>query len=538
MGDLDTGACSIAGLTGWAAATWSEAEAIADTQDGGRRLSYAALGRAVDHTAAAYVASGLQPGDAVAIWAPNIWEWTVSALAVFRAGCVLVPVNTRFKGREAAYVLGKARCRMLLTVNGFLDTDYPAMLAPFRDELAHLEEVVVLRGASAPATVGCTELLSRATAEATADVVRRSAAADHPDRLDDTSLVMFTSGTTGMPKGAEVRGSAIIAAFAHYTAAIGARPDDRMLVINPFFHAFGFNGATIPCLLSGATIVPHAVFEPTAVLEKIEAERISLLPGPPAIFQALLNHPHLDRYDVSSLRACVTGAASIPEEMVVQMRARLGFERVMTAYGMTETSGLATICRPDDDPKTIATTSGCALEGVELRVVDDAGDDVAVGAPGELLVRGYQVMKGYLDDPEQTAAAIDAAGWLHTGDVVVMDDRGYIDITDRKKDMFIVGGFNVYPAEIERVMIEHPAVGQVAVVGVDDERLGEVGVAFVVPAPGDPPDHEALIAWCREQMANYKVPRRIWLVDSLPLNPSGKVLKYELRAQAQAWARR
>ena len=315
MGDLNAGAMSIAGLVGWATQQWADREAIADTQEGGRRLTYAELGQAIDHTAAAYVASGLEPGDAVAVWAPNVWEWTVAGLAVFRAGGVLVPVNTRFKGREAAYVLGKARCRMLLTVNGFLGTDYAALLAPHRAELTDLAEVVVLRGDVPPGTTGCDELLARPTPEAAEEVLRRSAAAT--EQLDATSLVMFTSGTTGMPKGAEIRGASIIRAFAHYAASLGAVAGDRMLIINPFFHAFGFNGATLPCLMTGSTNVPHAVFEPTEVLQKIQDERISLLPGPPAVFQALLNHPRLGEFDISSLRACITGAASIPEEMVV-----------------------------------------------------------------------------------------------------------------------------------------------------------------------------------------------------------------------------
>jgi acyl-CoA synthetase (AMP-forming)/AMP-acid ligase II len=257
------------------------------------------------------------------------------------------------------------------------------------------------------------------------------------------------------------------------------------------------------------------------------------MPGAPAIFQSLLNHPDLDDYDLSSLKRCVTGAATIPVEMVVQMRERLGMERVITAFGMTETHGIVTICRPEDDPETIATTSGRAIPGMEVRIVDDEGNEVPIGEAGEIVVRGYTNMLGYLDDPEQTAATIDAEGWLHTGDVGVIDARGYIDITDRKKDMFIVGGFNAYPAEIERMMIEHPGIGQVSVIGIPDDRLGEVGAAFVVTAPGTPPTEDELIAWCREKMANYKVPRRIWVVDSLPLNASNKVLKTELRDRAR-----
>jgi acyl-CoA synthetase (AMP-forming)/AMP-acid ligase II len=485
--------------------------------------------------AAAFVVSGLEPGDPVALWAPNTWEWVVAGLAVQRAGGVLVPVNTRFRGREAAFVLRKSRARALLTVTGFLGVDYVALLREAAEELPDLRDIVVLRGDVPEGCIGADELLGRVSADdlASRSEVRRRSSAVTPE---DTSLIMFTSGTTGMPKGAQVRGGAILRAFQWYAAYAGVREGDRYLVVNPFFHAFGFNGGIIPCLMSGATIVPLAVWDVAGALAKIQAERITVFPGPPALYQGMLNHAQLDDYDLSSLRSCVTGAATIPEEMVHQMKGRLGFETVITAYGMTETSGLATLCRPEDDAATIAQTSGRAVPGVELRVVDGEGNDVEAGQPGELLVRGYQIMAGYLDDPEQTAEAIDADGWLHTGDVAVMDERGYIDITDRMKDMFIVGGFNAYPAEIERMMIEHPQIGQVAVVGLEDERLGEVGGAFVVPAPGEPPTPEAIIAWCREHMANYKVPRQVWLVESLPLNPSGKVLKYELRERARQLA--
>jgi acyl-CoA synthetase (AMP-forming)/AMP-acid ligase II len=234
------------------------------------------------------------------------------------------------------------------------------------------------------------------------------------------------------------------------------------------------------------------------------------------------------------LRLSVTGAAAIPVEMIYAMRERLGFQTIVTGYGLTESSGIATMCRHDDDPETIARTSGRAIPDVEVRVVDPDGHEVPRGEPGEIVVRGYVVMKGYLDDPEQTAETIDADGWLHTGDIGVMDARGYIDITDRVKDMFIVGGFNAYPAEIENLMLRHPQIGQVAVVGIPDERMGEVGVAFVVPRPGSAPEPDEIIAWCRTEMANYKVPRFVEIVDAFPLNASGKVLKYELRAKGEA----
>jgi acyl-CoA synthetase (AMP-forming)/AMP-acid ligase II len=269
-------------------------------------------------------------------------------------------------------------------------------------------------------------------------------------------------------------------------------------------------------------------------MRRVHEERITMLPGPPTVYQTMLDHPELARFDLSSLRLAVTGAASIPVELIVRMREELPFETVVTGYGLTEATGIATMCRHDDDPETIACTAGRAIPGVEVRVAGNDGDALPAGAPGEVLVRGYNLMKGYLDDPDATAEAIDPDGWLHTGDIGVLDERGNLRITDRKKDMYIVGGFNAYPAEIENLMLQHPGIGQVAVVGVPDARLGEVGAAFVVPRRDTTIDADTLLAWCREHMANYKVPRAVFVVDELPLNASGKVLKYELRNRATA----
>jgi len=275
------------------------------------------------------------------------------------------------------------------------------------------------------------------------------------------------------------------------------------------------------------------VFDVPTVMERVPRDRISMLPGPPAIYQTILNHPDLERFDMSSLRLAVTGAAPIPVELVQRMHDTLGFETVVTGYGLTESHGIATMCRHDDDPETIANTDGRAIPDIEVLVVDDEGNEVPRGEPGEVVIRGYTVMSGYFEDQEQTDEAIDPDGWLHTGDIAVMDERGYIDITDRKKDMFIQGGFNAYPAEIESLLLDHPAVAQVAVIGVPDERLGEVGMAFVVPATGAQADEAEIVAWAREHMANYKAPRYVEVVDALPLNASNKVLKTELRSRAE-----
>jgi acyl-CoA synthetase (AMP-forming)/AMP-acid ligase II len=284
--------------------------------------------------------------------------------------------------------------------------------------------------------------------------------------------------------------------------------------------------------MRGATVLPHAVFDVPAVLERVARERVSVLPGPPTLYQSFLAHPERSRFDLSSLRLAVTGAAAIPVDLVRRMKSELGFETVITGYGLTECCGIVSMCRFDDDPETIATTSGRAIPGVEVRCVDADGKEVPRGQPGEVVVRGYNVMRGYFEDEAETLETIDADGWLHTGDIGVMDERGYLRITDRIKDMFITGGFNCYPAEIENGMYRHPGIAQVAVIGVPDERMGEVGMAFVVPRPGATLDPAELIAWCREQMAHFKAPKRVEIVSALPTNASGKVLKYELRKRA------
>ena len=507
-----------------AAERFGDAEAFVD---GDVTLSFVELAAEVQRVARAFIASGVAPGDRVAIWGPNCVEWAIAELGLHTVGAVLVPLNTRFKAKEAAYILGASRARLLFTVSDFLDTDYVALLADV-DGLDALEETVVLRGTAAAGTTAWVDFLARAERITPDAAAERAAAVDG----EDTSDILFTSGTTGNPKGAMLRHTAGIRAYDAWSTVVGLRAGDRYLIINPFFHAFGLKAGILASLIKGATILPQPVFDVPTVMERVPRDRITMLPGPPAIYQTILNHPDLERFDMSSLRLAVTGAAAIPVEMVRRMYDTLGFETVVTGYGLTESHGIATMCRHDDDPETIATTSGRAIPDVEVLVVDDDGNEVARGEPGEVVIRGYNLMTGYFEDPEQTAEAIDADGWLHTGDVAVMDERGYIDITDRKKDMFIQGGFNAYPAEIEGLLLDHPDIAQVAVVGVPDERLGEVGMAFVVATVGSRPDEAAIVAWAREHMANYKAPRYVEVVEALPMNASNKVLKYELRQQA------
>jgi acyl-CoA synthetase (AMP-forming)/AMP-acid ligase II len=507
-----------------AARRWDDAEAIVD---GTRRIDFTTLRSLVDEVARALVASGIERGDRVALWAPNSPEWIVAALGVTTAGGVLVPINTRFRGAEAAYVLARSGARALFTVRGFLDTDYPALLASAGVDLPALEATILLAGEPDNSAIGWDDFAERGRSVSDADLDARVAAIGP----DDPSDVVFTSGTTGSPKGVVMTHGQTLRAYLDWCDWADLRPRDRYLIANPFFHIFGYKAGCLACLMRGATIFPLAVFDAGIVLEMVERERISVLPGPPTIYHSLLDHPDRTRRDISSLRVGVTGAADIPVELIRRVREELPFERILTGYGLTE-AGTVTGCRPDDDFEHIATTVGVPWPGFEVRIVTDSAGDVAAGEPGEVMVRGETVTRGYLDDPEATAAAIDGDGWLHTGDLGTIDADGYLRIVGRIKDMFIVGGFNAYPAEIENLMLRHPRIAQVAVIGVPDERLGEVAKAFVVLEPGPPIEPAAIVDWARAEMANFKAPRAVEFLDTLPVNATGKVVKDELRERA------
>lgn len=509
-------------------------------EEGALRMSYRELEAAAERAAGALIAAGIEPGDRVAIWMPNRYEWLVLALGISLAGGVLVPINTRFKASEAGYVLEKSRARVLFTVESFLGMRYFAQLqAAFGgpgaqrpiEGLANLRRVVLAEGRGDGAD-SLPQFGSNGVEPSAVRARARSVTAEH------VSDLMFTSGTTGQPKGVETRHGQNIRAYASWCSAVGLTGADRYLVVSPFFHCFGYKAGFLACLMTGATLLPQAVFDAEQVLGRLQRESITVLPGPPTLYQSLLAHPQLEAAKLPPLRLAVTGAAVVPYELVERMRRELGFETIITGYGLTESCGIATMCRAGDDLRTIANTSGRAIEDVEVRVVDTTGQPVAAGTPGEVVVRGYNVMQGYFEAYEATREAIDRDGFLHTGDVGVMDAEGNLRITDRLKDMYIAGGFNCYPAEIERILATHPGVAHVAVIGVPDARLGEVGMAFIVPRAGqfgddvtaDPTWSEPLVAYCRERMANYKVPRRFAIVSELPLNASGKVVKSRLRA--------
>ena len=496
-----------------AATRWGDRLAI---EDGSTRLTFAELQGAAQELARACISHGLETGQRFAIWAPNSWAWEVAAIGGQLAGGVLVPINTRYKGSEAADILRRSGSRLLFVTDEFLGQSYPAMLEG--ESLPDLATQVLLTDDGIRSFAG--------NANTVPDSVVRERATGI--RSDDIADILYTSGTTGAPKGVMVTHGQNIATFMNWSDAVGLTESDRYLIVNPFFHSFGYKAGWLAALLRGATSYPAAVFDVPDVLERIQRDRISMLPGAPTIFQSLLAHPDRHGYDLSSLRCAVTGAASVPVQLVKDMKHELGFDEVYTAYGLTESTGVVSLCRSGDDFETIANTSGRAMDGVEIQITGAAGEALEAGEAGEVWVRGFNVMKGYLDNPDATADTITADGWLKTGDIGVMDARGYLRITDRVKDMYICGGFNCYPAEIEHQLLEHPAIADVAVKGAPDERMGEVGHAFVVAAPGCEPEEGEIVAWARERMANYKAPRRVTVVDALPRNASGKVQKFLL----------
>ncbi|MER5531637.1 FadD3 family acyl-CoA ligase [Streptomyces sp. NPDC002677] len=465
-----------------AADRFGDAEAVVD---GPLRLTFAQLAERVRVAAGAFAALGVGRGDRVAVWAPNSAEWIVAAFGLLTTGGVLVPVNTRFQEAEAHDIVVRSRAKAVLVQQGFLGREF-----------------------NGPPGVPVIDLKS--------GFLTAGSPFERQVSGDDVADIVFTSGTTGRPKGVLMTHAQTLRLYAEWCDLADLREGDRYLIVNPFFHIFGYKAGCIASLIRGATILPVPVFEVDRVLDLVERERVTMLPGPPTLYHSLLEaHAKGDR-DLSSLRCAVTGAADIPVDLVRRISDELPFRSIMTGYGLSE-AGTVTASRPGDSFEDIATTVGTPCDGVRIRIADD----------GEVLVRGYSVMRGYLDDPEATAEAIDGDGWLHTGDLGTLDERGHLRIVGRKKDMFLVGGFNAYPAEIEGFLLGHPAVAQAAVIGVPDARMGQVGKAFVVRH--GPVTEAELIAWSRERMAGFKVPRSVEFREELPLNATGKVMKDHLR---------
>jgi len=532
---------TVAALLAAAADDAGDLEALVD---GAERWTFRQLADEVRRCAAAMIASGVAPGDRVSVWARNGRNFVVAALGAVSVGAVLVPVSTRFKGDEAAWILGKSGARLLLVDDGFLGNDYVGMLraaagaghpaaagAPVPG-LPALRELVTVGERTVGGATAFEDFLLRGNGVGSGLVAARLDAVG----ADDVADMFFTSGTTGRPKGAMTTHGQNVRVYQAWSDGVGLRRGDRYLLVNPLFHTFGYKAGLLACLIKGATLVLQPVFDAPEALALIGAERITVLPGPPTLYASLLDHPACAVAELGSLRLAVTGAAVVPTTLVERMRAEL-FPEVVIAYGLTETCGTVTVGDRHADAQTIATTVGRPIAGTEVVVADSAGRPRPAGESGEVLVRGYNVMRGYFEDPAATAAAIDAGGWLHTGDVGVLRADGLLRITDRLKDVFIAGGFNVYPAEVEQLITRHPAVSEAAVVGVPDDRLGEVCRAYVIPRPGAEIDPAEIVEFCRDRLANFKVPREVVIVSELPRNAAGKVLKYVLRADTAGGGR-
>jgi acyl-CoA synthetase (AMP-forming)/AMP-acid ligase II len=468
---------------------FGDAEAIVD---GGLRLTFTELASRVRRAAGAFAAAGIERGDRVAIWSPNSADWIIAGFGVLTAGATLVPVNTRFKEAEATDIIQRSGARLVLVQPGFLGLDFSTRL-----------DVPVI------------DITSDFLASGT-PLERIGGAAGIGG--GDIADIIFTSGTTGRPKGVMMPHAPTLRLYTEWNELAGTREGDRYLIVNPFFHIFGWKAGVIASMIRGMTVYPLPVFDIERVLDLVEREKITVLPGAPTIYHELLAARKRGGHDLSSLRVAVTGAADIPVDLIRRIREELPFQSIMTGYGLTE-AGTITASRQGDSLQDIATTVGTPCDGFEMRIADD----------GEVLARGFGVMTGYFEDPRATAEAIDAGGWLHTGDLGEVDAGGRLKIIGRKKDMFIVGGFNAYPAEIEGFLMQHPAVAQAAVIGVPDERLGQVGRAFIVLADGEDVTGDDLIGWARERMAGFKVPRSVTFLDALPLNATGKVQKDLLR---------
>ncbi len=541
---------TIPSLMAYAAEHYPDKEAIVD---GNTRMTYLELAAQVRSVAAGLIACDIKHGDRVAIWAPNSYRWVVAALAAASIGAPMVPLNSRYRGIEAHEILLRADAKTLFVAEGFLGTDYPALLLEAAAQLGHTDSAPLVPGLpvlqriismpftddplqtpgsdnSAPTLplLSWDDLLTQAARTPQHEVALRA----REVHRDDIADIVFTSGTTGRSKGVISAHRQTIAVGTAWAAHAQIVPDDRYLIVSPFSHTFGYKVGVLVCLATGAAMYPMSVFDLDEAVRLLRQEQVTVLPGVPTIHQSILDHPQRPPASELSWRLAVLGSAMVPERLLQRLRDEAQVEQVTTAYGLSEAVVVA-MCRPGDSPERISSTCGLPTAGFEVRIVDPGGDPVPTGATGEIVVRGDNVMLGYLDDPEATARAIGPNGWLHTGDMGVLNEDGYLTIVDRIKDMFTVGGFNVYPAEVENTISSLDGVVACAVVGEQHPLMGEVAKAYVEVLPHSGLTPENVVDHCKRWLANYKVPRTVEITDRLPRNPMGKILKRELRPTAQ-----
>jgi fatty-acyl-CoA synthase len=489
------------------------------------RATYAELWQQVDRASRALLARGVRTGDRVGIWAPNRFEWVVTQFATARVGAILVTVNPAYNAAELESALDQAGVSLLIMARGFRQADYVAMLDDVRGRCPALRAAIVLED-------DWEAFLAEGEHVSGSELAEREATL----QFDDPINIQFTSGTTGFPKGATLSHHNILNNAYFAARALGYGAGDRVCLPVPLYRTLGLVLGSLACATHGACmVVPGESFDPLAVLEAVEVERCTALYGVPSMFIAELGQPGFERFDLSSLRTGMMGGAPCPVEVMKQVRERMHMEQVTIICGMTETSPISTQTALDDPLEKRVATVGRVHPHVEVKVIDpDTGAVVPRGTAGEQCTRGYGVMLGYWDDDAATGEAIDAAGWMHTGDVAVMDDDGYLNIVGRIKDMIIRGGENIHPREIEEFLHTLPEVGDVHVIGVPSERYGEEVMAWVKPRDGATVTEERLAAACRDRIATYKIPRHWTIVDAFPMTVTGKIQKFRMRELAIA----
>ncbi len=497
-------------------------------------LTYVELNRRVDELARGLLDLGVGKGEKIGLWMPNISEWVIVYFAAARIGGVIVPMNTRYKTHEVEYILGDSEATTLFMVDSFAGIDYIEMLSQARKTLPRLKNIVIVGDRAVDGSLRFDSLVRRGAA-ASADplLAEREASLDPLENV----FILYTSGTTGNPKGAMLSHHNIAHNALQVTEVLHTTDEDVFLLPVPFFHCFGCVMGIAGAITWGAGIVPMQVFKPQAALELVEKHRVSVLYGVPTMFVLELEtyrkgKSNGDPYEIASLRTGIMAGAPCPVEVMRGTMDELGCN-VSIAYGLTEASPVITMTRFDDSISRRVETVGRALDGIEVKIADDDHSSVAVGEMGELACRGYNVMMGYYKLPDKTAEAIDAQGWLYSGDLATLDEEGYVKIVGRKKDMLITGGFNVYPAEIEEYLFTHPAVQNVSVIGVSDPVFGEVAAAYIIPKEGETIDPQQIVDFCVGEIANFKVPRYVTVVDALPMTQSGKIQKFRLRELAK-----
>jgi len=490
----------------------------------GRRYSYTELGAAVDELGRSLMAAGVATGDRIGIWSPNCAEWTLVQYATAKIGAILVNVNPAYRTSELEYALAQSGCRMLIAAPAFKSSDYRAMIAEVRERLTALERVVFLDGPD-------WDELVAGGAKVRAEDLRARAERLRPD---DRINIQYTSGTTGFPKGAVLTHRNILNNGFFVGEGCRYTESDRVCIPVPFYHCFGMVMGNLGATTHGAAmVIPAPAFDPEATLAACARERCTSLYGVPTMFIAMLGHPEFDRYDLSSLRTGIMAGSPCPVEVMKRVIELMHMDEVGICYGMTETSPVSTQTAPDDPLDKRVGSVGRVHPHVEVKAIDPAdGRTVERGAGGELCTRGYSVMAGYWNDAERTAEAIDADGWMHTGDLATMDDDGYVNIVGRIKDMVIRGGENVYPREVEEFLYGHPDIADVQVIGVPDQRYGEELMAWVIPRNGASLDADDVRRFCQGRIAHYKVPRYVKLVDGFPMTVTGKVQKFKMRELA------